>query len=169
MWVKKVNLAMTYQPLNSKLIKEKLNDMGMVLPSPIKPVGSYRALVVSGGFGFMSGQISKKSDGDLCVGKVGVNLTLEEGQLAAEAAALNVLSVIDSELGFEKLGRLVRVVGYVQCSPDFDDIHKVMNGASDLFERVLGEAGIHARSAVGMASLPLNCAVEIEVTLEVRS
>ena len=139
------------------------------LPPPPKPVGSYHPVVIAGAQAFLSGQISKRPDGTVLAGKVGGDLTLAEGEEAARLASLNVLSVLKHFIGFEKLERILRVTGYVQTAPDFYEISKVMNAASDLFLQVLGEKGIHARSAVGMASLPLNAAVEIEVTVQLKS
>lgn len=148
---------------------EKLKSLGLVLPPAPKPVGSYRPVVLSGSQAFLSGQITRKSDGTIVTGKLGKDLSVEQGQAAARVAALNVISVIHELIGFEKFDHIVRLVGYVQAAPDFYDISAVMNGASDLFLEVFGEKGVHARSAVGMASLPLNAAVEIEATLQLRS
>ncbi len=148
---------------------ESLKKMNLVLPPAPKPVGSYRPVIFSGNLAFLSGQISRKPDGGIFAGKVGKNLTVEQGKEAARIAALNVVSVIQELIGFQKFEKFIRIVGYVQAAPDFYDISSVMNGASDLFLEIFGDKGIHARSAVGMASLPLNAAVEIEVTLQVRS
>ena len=146
----------------------KIKQLGLVLLPPPKPAGSYQPVVVSGAFAFLSGQISKTADGKILSGKVGKDLTLEQGKEAARAAALNALSAIHHLIGFGKFERILRVVGYVQTAPDFYEIPAVVNGASDLFLEIFGPAGVHARSAVGMASLPLNAAVEIEVTLQVK-
>lgn len=147
---------------------EKIKSLGLVLPPVPKPAGSYQPLIISGHYAFLSGQISRKADGTLITGKVGKDLDLAGGQEAARAAALNVISIIKDLIRFPRLEGFVRVVGYVQAAPDFYDISAVMNGASDLFLEVFGEKGVHVRSAVGMASLPLNCAVEIEVTLQIK-
>ncbi len=138
------------------------------LPPAPKPVGSYRPVVISKQLAFLSGQISRAADGKILAGKVGKDLSLEQGQEAAKIAALNVISVIHNLIGLDHFEKLLRVVGYVQASPDFYEISQVMNAASDLFLEVFGDKGLHARSAVGMASLPLNAAVEIEVTLQVK-
>ena len=132
-------------------------------------MGSYRPLVTADRVAYLSGQVSKTADGTVICGKLGQDLSPVEGQHAARTAALNVLSVIDSEVGFERVKKLLRVVGYVQCIPSFYEISQVVNGASDLFLEFFGEKGIHARSAVGIASLPLNAAVEIEATLLLKS
>lgn len=145
---------------------EKIKSLNLVLPPPPKPVGSYRPVVFSGHQAFLSGQVSRRADGTLLEGKVGKDLTLTQAVEAARAAALNAISLIQEFVKFENFDQMIRLVGYVQCAPDFYQISSVMNGASDLFLEVFGEKGVHARSAVGMASLPLNAAVEIEVTLQ---
>jgi enamine deaminase RidA (YjgF/YER057c/UK114 family) len=149
-------------------IDSKLEALGLKLPPAPKPVGLYQPFVVSGKLAFLSGQISKAADGKILTGKVGKDLSLAEGQAAAQLAALNVLSVMQHLIGFEKIRRVVKVTGFVQTAPDFYEIPAVLNKASELFAEVLGDAGAHARSAVGMASLPLNAAVEIELVLELK-
>ena len=144
--------------------EKKLQELGLKLPDPPKPAGSYRPVTIQGSLAFLSGQVSK-GEGKVISGKVGKDLDLAGGQQAARAAALNVISLIRGEIGFDRFARLLRVTGFVQCDPSFSDIHLVMNGASDLFVEVFGANGVHARSAVGMASLPLNAAVELEVTV----
>ena len=144
--------------------EKKLQELGLKLPDPPKPAGSYRPVTIQGSLAFLSGQVSK-GEGKVISGKVGKDLDLAGGQQAARAAALNVISLIRGEIGFDRFARLLRVTGFVQCDPSFSDIHLVMNGASDLFVEVFGPNGVHARSAVGMASLPLNAAVELEVTV----
>lgn len=148
---------------------EKIKSLGLILPPAPKPVGSYRPVVLSGKQAFLSGQITRKGDGSVITGKLGRELSVAQGQDAARVAALNVMSVIHDVIGFEKFDHVIRLVGYVQAEPDFYDISAVMNGASDLFLEIFGEKGVHARSAVGMASLPMNAAVEIEATLQLRS
>jgi enamine deaminase RidA (YjgF/YER057c/UK114 family) len=148
--------------------EEKITQSGLSLPSAPKPVGLYQPCVVSGKLAFLSGQISKDADGKILTGKVGKDLSLEEGQKAARLAALNALSIMKHLIGFEKIRRVVKMTGFVQTAPDFYEIPAVVNGASELLVEVLGEQGSHARSAVGMASLPLNAAVEIELVLELK-
>ncbi len=147
---------------------EKIKSLKLILPPAPKPAGSYQLVTYAGSLAFLSGQISKNEEGKVVTGKVGRDLTLEEGKEAARLAALNVLSIIQNLIGFDQFEKVIRVVGYVQTAPDFYDISQVVNGASDLFIEVLGEKGRHARSAVGMASLPLNSAVELEVTLQIQ-
>lgn len=149
--------------------EQKINELGLMLPPPPKPAGAYTPVVFCGGIAFMSGQIAKRHDGTVISGRVGNELDLAGARLAAEAAALNCLSIMHHLIGSDRIVRILRVSGFVQTSHDFFDIPKVMDAASELFQRVLGEKGIHARTSVGVASLPLNTAVEIEVTLQVIS
>lgn len=148
--------------------EEKIKSLGLVLPIPAKPVGSYTPVVMQGDLAVLSGQISKAADGKLITGKVGKELTVEQGKEAARTAALNVIAIIKDLIGFSKFERFLRVVGYVQSAPDFYEHSAIVNGASDLFLEIFGQNGIHARSSIGMASLPLNAAVEIEVTLALK-
>ena len=147
---------------------ENLKKAGLQLPPAPKPVGLYQPFVVSGKLAFLSGQISRDADGKILTGKVGGVLSVEEGQKAARLAALNALSIMKHLIGFEKISRVVKMTGFVQAAPDFYEIPSVVNGASELLLEVMGEQGAHARSAVGMASLPLNAAVEIELILELK-
>src|SRR5689334_353868 len=133
---------------------EILKKLNIVVPAASNPVGSYRPVMVSGNMAFLSGQISKRADGTMLTGKVGKDLSVEQAKEAARAAAINVISIIQHLIGFQKFEKFVRIVGYVQTAPDFYDISAVTNGASDLFLEVFGENGIHARSSIGMASLP---------------
>lgn len=133
-----------------------------------KPVGNYRPLVISGGFAYLSGQISREEGGRILTGKAGADLQLEEARQAARSAALQAVNLIKNEIGIDRVEELVRVVGFVQSADDFHGQSDVMNAASDLFIEVLGEKGRHARTAVGVASLPLNAAVELELTLKIK-
>jgi enamine deaminase RidA (YjgF/YER057c/UK114 family) len=148
--------------------EEKITQLGLLLPPAPKPVGLYQPFVVSGKLAFLSGQISKNADGTIVAGKVGKDLSLAEGQTAARLAALSALSIMKHLIGFEKISRVVKMTGFVQSAPDFYEIPSVVNGASELLVEVRGEQGAHARSAVGMASLPLNAVVEIELILELK-
>jgi enamine deaminase RidA (YjgF/YER057c/UK114 family) len=149
-------------------IDSKLEELGLKLPIAPKPAGLYQPFVVSGKLAFLSGQISRDVDGKILAGKVGKDLSLAEGQAAARLAALNLLSIMKHLIGFEKIRRVVKMTGFVQTAPDFYEIPAVLNEASELFTEVMGECGAHARSAVGMSSLPLNAAVEIELVLELK-
>ncbi len=149
-------------------IEENLKKIGLQLPPAPKPVGLYQPVVVSGKLAFLSGQVSKDAEGKILAGKVGKDLSLAEGKAAARLAALNALSIMKHRIGFDKIRRVVKMTGFVQTAPDFYEIPAVVNGASELLAEVLGEEGAHARSAVGMASLPMNAAVEIELVLELK-
>ena len=150
-------------------IQKTLERHHWVLPPPPKPVGAYKPIIVCGGFAFVSGQISKSSDGTIVTGKVGKDLNAEEAKRAAQFAALQAVSLILERLGEEKVEQIMRVVGFIQSAPDFYGQSEVMNAASELLVEIFGERGRHARSSVGVASLPLNAAVEIEITLKVRA
>lgn len=147
---------------------EKITHLGLSLPPAPKPLGIYQPFVVSGNLAFLSGQIPKDVDGKVVTGKVGKELSLEQGKAAARSAALNALSIMKHLIGFEKIRRIIKMTGFVNVAPDFYEIPAVVNGASELLAEVFGEAGSHARSAVGMASLPMNAAVEIELVVELK-
>ena len=146
---------------------KKIQELKLILPQVAKPVGSYRPVIFSGHLAFLSGQIARGPEG-IITGKVGKDLTVEQAREAAKCAALNVIAIIEQLVTFQKFSKFVKIAGFVQAAPDFYEISKVMDAASDLFLNIFGENGIHARTSVGMASLPLNSAVEIEATLEIR-
>lgn len=149
-------------------IDSKLKELGLKLPPAPKSVGLYQPFVVSGKLVFLSGQISRDAEGKILAGKAGKDLSLAEGQAAARLAALNALSIMKNLIGFEKIRRVVKMTGFVQAAPDFYEIPAVVNGASELLAEVMGEQGAHARSAVGVASLPMNAVVEIELVIELK-
>jgi enamine deaminase RidA (YjgF/YER057c/UK114 family) len=150
-------------------VEEKLTALGLTLPEAPQPAGAYLRARKTGNLLFVAGQLPLADGKIQYSGKVGSDLSLEEGYEAAKLCALNVLGIIKAELGsLEKIVQLVRVAGYVCSAEDFTDQPKVVNGASDLFNSVLGEAGGHARLAIGVISLPLGGAVEVEVIAEVR-
>lgn len=153
----------------SETIEKRLAEMGIVLPAAAAPAANYVPFVRSGNLLFPSGQLPIR-DGKLAVtGLLGRDLDTAAGQEAARLCAINVLAQAKAALGeIEKIRRLVKISVYVASAPDFTEQHLVGNGASDLFAKVLGERGKHARVAVGMAALPLNAAVEIEAILEVE-
>jgi enamine deaminase RidA (YjgF/YER057c/UK114 family) len=150
-------------------IELRLKALGIELPMPGKPAANYVPFVITGNLLFVSGQVPNSPEGVKFVGKVGREYSLEEGQQAARLCAVNVLGVMKAAVGdLERIQRVVKVVGFVNAVPDFTDVHKVVNGGSDLITEVLGEArGKHARSAVGMGTLPLGVAVEIEAIAEI--
>jgi enamine deaminase RidA (YjgF/YER057c/UK114 family) len=150
-------------------IETKLKEMGLELPAPGKPVANYVPAVRTGNLVFLSGHGPVLENGNLITGKVGADLTLEEGYKAARQVALVLLASLQSEIGdLDKVRRVVKLLGMVNCTPDFVDQPKVVNGASDLLVEIFGEKGKHARSAVGMNALPLNIAVEIEMIAEIE-
>jgi len=149
--------------------QQKVQELGLELPPAAQPVGSYVPVLIVDGCAYVSGQIAKDSQGQLLTGTLGKDLDLSAGQRAARFAALNVLSIMQEHVGFSKIERLIKVVGYVQTTSEFKEIPQVINGASDLFVEVFGEQGVHSRSAVGAASLPLDTAVEIDAIFKLKS
>jgi enamine deaminase RidA (YjgF/YER057c/UK114 family) len=150
-------------------IEKRLGELGITLPTPASPVANYVPFVRTGGLLFISGQLCLDADGKLVArGKLGAGVTIEAGQSAARACAVNVLAQAKAALGdLERIRRVVRLGGFINSDPSFLDGPKVMNGASDLMVAVLGEAGRHARTTVGVAALPVDAAVEVEAVLEV--
>jgi len=147
----------------------KLEELGIEVPIPGEPVASYVHAVRAGNLLFLSGKGPKDKAGDNITGKLGVDMTVEEGYEAARRCAVRQIGVLKAELGeLSRVKRIVKVLGMVNCAPDFTDQSKVVNGFSDLMEDVFGEKGKHARSAVGMASLPGNIAVEVELIVEIE-
>jgi len=146
----------------------RINELGYRLPPAPKPAGSYVPIVQSGKIVYISGQISKTDSGEVIQGKLGKELSIERGQTAARACALNALSLLEAGPGLDSVSRVLRIGAFVQAAPDFYAIPEVVNGASDLLLAVFGEIGRHARCSVGVASLPLNAAVEIEMTVELK-
>ena len=146
-----------------------LAKMGIELKTPTAPVANYVNIVRSGNLIFLSGKGPSKEDGSYITGKLGKDLSIEEGYEAARLTAINQLGVLKAELGnLNKVKRIVKTFGMVNASPEFESQPEVINGFSDLMVAVFGERGKHARSAVGMGSLPRNIAVEIEVIVEVE-
>ena len=149
--------------------EQKLKELGIVLPESPKPVANYVRAVRTGNLLFVSGH-GPYNDGKILIsGKLGKELTIEEGYKTARNVALNCLASIRASLdSLDKVRRVVKLLGMVNCTEDFKDQPKVVNGASDLLVEVFGEAGRHARSAVGMQALPNQIPVEIEMILEVE-
>jgi enamine deaminase RidA (YjgF/YER057c/UK114 family) len=145
----------------------RLAELGLTLPQVVPPLAAYVPAVQSGNHVYVSGQLPMV-DGKLpYTGKVGAEVTAEQGAELARACALNALAAIDALVGLGRIVKIVKLTGYVASSPGFTDQPAVINGASDLFGQVLGELGRHARSAVGVAELPLGAPVEVEVIAEV--
>ena len=146
----------------------KLEELGIQLSAPSSPVANYVNTVKTGNLVFISGKGPLKTDGNYVLGKLGENLTLEQGYEAARLTALNLISTLKASIGdLKKVKRIVRVTGMVNATSDFTDHPKVVNGCSDLLVEVFGDNGKHTRAAVGMNSLPLNIAVEIDMIVEV--
>ena len=148
-------------------IEKRLAELEIILPEAPRPVAAYLPAVISGNLLFVSGQLCLVNGELLYKGKLGKEVSLEQGYAAARTAAINSLAIIKEELGsLDKVTRVVKVTGYVASDPDFYDQPKVINGASDILVEVFGDLGRHARAAVGVNSLPLNTPVEIEIIVE---
>ena len=149
---------------------KKLKDLGIELSAPVKPIANYVKAVRTGNLLYLSGHGPTKADGSNITGKVGKDLTTEQGYDAAKQVGVAILSTLKAELGdLNKVKRVVKVLGMVNCTENFVDQPKVMNGFSDLMVAVFGEKGKHARSAVGMYALPSNIAVEVEIVVELEN
>ncbi len=152
-------------------VDKRLQGLGLVLPKPVAPVANYVPYVVCANQVFISGQVSMTTDGELITGRLGEGLSVEQGQAAARACGLNLIAQMKAACGgdLSKVKRVVKLGGFV-CS-DFGttmlDIPKIINGCSDLMVEVFGEAGKHARFAVGAPALPLDVAVEIDCVIEI--
>jgi enamine deaminase RidA (YjgF/YER057c/UK114 family) len=150
-------------------VEQKLAAQGIVLHEPPSPVANYVGFVRTGNLLFVSGQVCLNPDGKLIAkGKLGAGVTVEQGNAAARGCAINLLAQIKAALGdLDKVVRVVRLGGFVNSAPDFLDGPKVLNGASDLMVAAFGDKGRHARTTVGVASLPSDAAVEVEGLFEV--
>ncbi len=148
-------------------VRERLTELGITLPRPMAPVASYVPVTIAGNLVTVSGQLPA-IDGKVAVtGKLGLGVAIEEGQHAARLCLINVLAQLDGALpgGLESVGKIIRLGGFIAATQDFTQHAVVMNGASDLALAVFGQAGRHARATVGVASLPLDAAVEVEATI----
>lgn len=149
-------------------IKERLGELGIELPGASPPLANYMPTVRTGNLVFTSGHGPRKPEGGLVTGRLGETLSVEEGYEAAKLTALACLGSLQAELGdLERVTRVVKLLVMVNCTPQFSQQPAVANGASDLLVAIFGDAGRHARSAVGMQSLPGGMAVEIEMVVEV--
>lgn len=150
-------------------IDQRLADLGLEIPAPGEPAGNYVGFVSTGNLVFLSGQVPTDKGVRKFIGKLGRELSIEEGQQAAQLALLNLLARLKLACGgdLDRVVRCVKVVGFVNATPDFADHPKVVNGASDLLVKIFGDAGRHARSAIGVGSLPFGVAVEVEAVFEV--
>ena len=145
-------------------IEARLSEIGITLPPPGAPGGNYVPFVVVGELAFMAGQVAREAGKMKYTGKVGRDLTVEQGQAAARLCAVNLLAQLKAACAgdLDRVERCVRLGGFVNSTPDFTEHPKVVNGASDLMVEVFGERGQHARTAVGVAALPMDSAVEVE-------
>jgi enamine deaminase RidA (YjgF/YER057c/UK114 family) len=150
-------------------VEDRLKEMGIELPEPRGPAGNYVSAVRTGNLVFLAGVGPRQPGGELVIGKLGRDLTVEQGYEAAKWCAVSLLANLRAEIGdLDRVVRMVKLLGMVNSDPDFTQPPAVMNGCSDLLVEVLGEAGRHARCAVGLATLPNGMAVEVESVVEVR-
>ena len=150
-------------------IDQRLAELGITLPQPAAPVASYVPAVEQDGLLHISGQISFAEDGNLILGRLGEDMTLERGQAAARRCGVMLLAQMKAALGsLDRVEKIVKLGVFVNSTPSFTDQPKVANGASELMQEVFGEAGRHARSAVGVTVLPLGVAVEVDAIVAVK-
>ena len=150
-------------------IEERIASLGIELSTPSTPVANYVNVVQTGNLLFLAGKGPKDADGNYIVGKVGTDLTIEEGYQAARSIGVAQLSVLKAHLGdLNRVKRIVKVLGMVRCDDDFGQQPEVVNGFSDLMVEVFGENGKHARAAVGLNALPRNICAEIEMIVEIQ-
>ena len=150
-------------------VESRLESLGIVLPNAARPVASYIPAKKVGNLIFTSGQLPMVNGELISKGLLGLSVEIEEANMAAKICTLNALAAIKNLIGdLDKIQQIVKVTGYVACVPTFTEQPAVVNGASEFLLELFGESGKHARSAVGMSSLPLNSSVEIELTVEVR-
>ena len=151
-------------------VEDKLKQLGLELPAAAAPVASYVPAVEADNMLYVSGQISFAADGSLIKGRLGDDFTVAQGQDAAARCALMILAQVKAALGgnFGRVERIVKLGVFVQSTPDFTDQPEVANGASDLFVKVLGDAGKHARAAVSVPALPRGVAVEVDAVIQLR-
>lgn len=151
-------------------IDARLAELGITLPSSVPPAANYVPWTRSGNLLFISGQVPTRDGKDLHSGKLGAGISLEQGQEAARLCAVNILAQVKAALDgdLDRVVRCLRLTGFVNASPDFGDQPRVVNGASDLMVEVFGDAGRHARAAVGAGSLPRGVCVEVDAIFEVR-
>jgi enamine deaminase RidA (YjgF/YER057c/UK114 family) len=147
-------------------IAQKLSDLNITLPNAAAPAANYVPYVQSGNLLFISGQLPFENGQLIHKGRLGETVSIEDGYKAARQCGINIIAQIKAAGGLEKVRRIVRLGGFVNSSADFTDQPKVVNGASDLFVEVFGDAGRHARAAVGVPSLPLGVAVEVDAVVE---
>lgn len=146
----------------------KLDQLGLELPTVVPPVANYVPAVRTGAFVYTSGQLPMVDGALAATGKVGAEVTAEQAAELARTCALNALAAVDGLVGIDSVVKVVKVVGFVASAPGFSGQPGVVNGASDVLGEIFGDAGVHARSAVGVSELPLNAPVEVELVVEVE-
>ncbi|MFJ5871201.1 LysR family transcriptional regulator [Dietzia alimentaria] len=146
----------------------KLDQLGLELPTVVPPVANYVPAVRTGAFVYTSGQLPMVDGALAATGKVGAEVTAEQAAELARTCALNALAAVDGLVGIDAVVKVVKVVGFVASAPGFSGQPGVVNGASDVLGEIFGDAGVHARSAVGVSELPLNAPVEVELIVEVE-
>ena len=152
------------------MIEEKLKEIGIKLPDPPSPAGSYIPVVISKNIAYVSGQIPIKSGEVSFTGKVPVEQSIENAQNAAKLCIINALAQLKSQLGsLDKISKILRVSGFVNSTPNFSEHPQVINAASDLLYQIFGDTGKHTRTAIGVNSLPLNSTVEIDMIVEIKT
>ncbi|HEU4542126.1 MAG TPA: RidA family protein [Jiangellaceae bacterium] len=148
--------------------EERLAELGETVPEVVAPVAAYVPTVRTGPYVYVSGQVPRRGDGLMYTGKVGADVTVEQAVACARQCALNAIAAVKAEVGeLSAVKQVVKVVGFVASAPDFTGQPQVINGASELIGAAFGDAGQHARSAVGVAVLPLDVPVEVEMIVEV--
>jgi enamine deaminase RidA (YjgF/YER057c/UK114 family) len=150
-------------------VYDKLKELNITLPTPATPAAAYVMYVQTGNLVFLSGHIAKNADGSVNAGLLGKEKTTEQGKAAARAVAVDLMGTLQAAVGGDlgRVKRIVKVMSLVASTPDYTEQHLVTNGCSELLGQVFGDAGVHARSAFGVASLPLGACVEIELIAEV--
>ncbi|MGI9588724.1 MAG: RidA family protein [Dietzia maris] len=146
----------------------KLDQLGLELPTVVPPVANYVPAVRTGAFVYTSGQLPMVDGALAATGKVGAEVAAEQAAELARTCALNALAAVDGLVGIDSVVKVVKVVGFVASAPGFSGQPGVLNGASDVLGEIFGDAGVHARSAVGVSELPLNAPVEVELVVEVE-
>ena len=150
-------------------IDKELNKLGLTLPTPAKPAGSYKPCVIIENTAYISGQGPLLEDGTFAKGVVGKDLDLKTAQFHAQRCGLAILSALKTEIGdLNKVKHLIKITGFVNCTDDFTKQPLVINGCSDLMKELFGDKGVHARAAVGVNSLPLGFSVEIEAIFQIQ-
>jgi enamine deaminase RidA (YjgF/YER057c/UK114 family) len=150
-------------------IDQRLAELGITLPQPAAPVAAYVPVVITDGLAFVSGQVCLDENGQMITGRLGDDADIALGQKAARACGLMILAQLKATLGsLDRVERIVKLGVFVNCTPDFKDQPKVGNGASELMQDVFGEAGRHARAAVGSNALPMGVAVEVDAVVAIR-